>query len=67
MEVEKNGMIYPLFVKVSDSYGSVGIDDSSVCHDQDQLIAKCSKLLGEFENLTVEEFIDGQEFSVRVS
>jgi hypothetical protein len=64
LEVEKTGMMFPLFVKVSDSYGSVGIDDSSVCHTPEQLMDKCSKLLQEFENLTVEEFIDGQEFSV---
>lgn len=60
------GMVYPLFVKVSDSYGSVGIDDSSVCHDFEQVTKKCTELLNEFENLTVEEYIDGQEYSVRV-
>ncbi|KAI8820760.1 uncharacterized protein EV422DRAFT_530069 [Fimicolochytrium jonesii] len=61
------GMVYPLFVKVSDSYGSVGIDDSSVCHDFDQVKAKTDELLKEFENLTIEEYIDGQEYSVLVS
>jgi D-alanine-D-alanine ligase-like ATP-grasp enzyme len=64
LEVEKRGMTFPLFVKVSDSYGSVGLDDSSVCHDEPQLLTKCASLLTEFHNLTVEEFIDGQEFSV---
>ena len=65
--VEENGMVFPLFVKVSDSYGSVGIDDSSVCHDLQQLQDKCNALLNQFEQLTIEEYIDGQEFSVLVS
>ncbi len=63
-EVENNGMVFPLFVKISDSYGSVGLDDDSVCHTMDQLKAKCAKLFKEFPHLTVEEFIDGPEFSV---
>ena len=66
-EVEANGMVFPLFVKISDSYGSVGLDDNSVCHDLAQLENKCAKLLNEFPTLTVEEFIDGPEFSVLVS
>ncbi|KND03270.1 uncharacterized protein SPPG_02320 [Spizellomyces punctatus DAOM BR117] len=65
--IEDWGMVYPLFVKVSDSYGSVGLDDNSVCHDYEQVQKKCTELLKEFENLTVEEYIDGQEYSVLVS
>ena len=64
-QIELWGMIYPLFVKVSDSYGSVGLDDASVCHDFDQLKSKCDFLLEQFTNLTVEEYIDGKEYSVR--
>ena len=30
-------------------------------------MTKCQALLNEFPNLTVEEFIDGQEYSVLVS
>lgn len=66
-EIELNKMIYPLFVKISDSYGSVGLDDSSVCHDYESLITKCKHLFEQFENLTIEEYVDGQEFSVLVS
>lgn len=62
-QVEAHGMMYPLFVKISDSYGSVGLDDTSVCHTEEQLLKKCQSLFLEFDNLTVEEFIDGQEFS----
>ncbi|KAJ3042362.1 hypothetical protein HDV00_007496 [Rhizophlyctis rosea] len=66
-EVESWGMVYPLFVKISDSYGSVGLDDNSVCHDLAGLMSKCEELLRQYPNLTVEEFIDGQEYSVLVS
>jgi D-alanine-D-alanine ligase-like ATP-grasp enzyme len=65
-EIESKGMTYPLFVKVSDSYGSVGLDDTSVCHNEEQLLSKCENLFKEFDNLTCEEFIDGQEFSVLI-
>ncbi|KAJ3085195.1 hypothetical protein HK102_000223 [Quaeritorhiza haematococci] len=66
-EVYERAMVYPLFVKVSDSYGSVGLEDSSVCHDLEQLKTRCQFLLQQFDNLTVEEFIDGPEFSVLIS
>jgi biotin carboxylase len=65
--VQENGLVFPLFVKISDSYGSVGLDDDSVCHDLSQLKRKCAGLLQEFPELTIEEFIDGPEFSVLVS
>ncbi|KAJ3189813.1 hypothetical protein HDU85_000097 [Gaertneriomyces sp. JEL0708] len=64
---EEWGMTYPLFIKVSDSYGSVGLDDSSVCHTVEDAQRKCDELFKEFENLTVEEYIDGPEYSVLVS
>ncbi|KAJ3409406.1 CDC5 cell division cycle 5-like protein [Chytridiales sp. JEL 0842] len=66
-EVADWGMTYPLFVKISDSYGSVGIDDSSVCFTPEDLRQKVNSLLETFQNLTVEEFIEGPEFSVLVS
>ncbi|TPX30710.1 D-alanine---D-alanine ligase [Synchytrium microbalum] len=66
-EVTSWGMTYPLFVKVSDSYGSVGIDDNSVCHDSQALHDKCTAVFQEFANLVVEEYIDGPEFSVLIS
>jgi D-alanine-D-alanine ligase-like ATP-grasp enzyme len=64
-EVTNWGMTYPLFVKISDSYGSVGIDESSVCFDLEGLKRKVESLFESFQNLTVEEFIEGPEFSVR--
>ncbi|KAI8810440.1 hypothetical protein BJ742DRAFT_177102 [Cladochytrium replicatum] len=66
-EVAANGMTYPLFVKISDSYGSIGLDDTSVCHDHAALQSKCDALFEKFENLVIEEYIDGPEFSVLIS
>ena len=43
------------------------MDDQSVCHNETQLIEQCEKLLLKFKDLTVEEFIDGPEFSVLIS
>lgn len=67
VQVKKLNMDFPLFVKISDSYGSVGLDDDSVCHDFAQLTKKCTKLFQSFTNLMIEEYIDGKEFSVLVS
>ncbi|KAJ3098643.1 hypothetical protein HDU96_010992 [Phlyctochytrium bullatum] len=66
-EVSAWGVQYPLFVKVSDSYGSVGLDEGSVVHGIEELRKRVELLLKEFEELTVEEFIEGQEFSVLIS
>ncbi len=38
-----------------------------MCHNEEQILIKCNALLKEFPNLTVEEFIDGQEYSVLIS
>jgi len=64
--LSSKNLTYPLFVKVSDSYGSVGISDESVCHTEDAAIYHITKMLLEFEVLIVEEFIQGPEFSVVV-
>lgn len=74
LEINTLSMAYPLFVKVNDSilffdagYGSVGIDENSVCHNYKQLKEKCDALWVDFGELTIEEFILGTEFSVLIS
>eukprot|EP01004_Peranema_trichophorum_P004407 NODE_3332_length_1371_cov_2.624199_g2898_i0.p1 GENE.NODE_3332_length_1371_cov_2.624199_g2898_i0~~NODE_3332_length_1371_cov_2.624199_g2898_i0.p1 ORF type:complete len:366 (+),score=31.09 NODE_3332_length_1371_cov_2.624199_g2898_i0:59-1156(+) len=56
----------PLFVKVSDSYGSVGICEKSCCRDYESAQVMIKKLLETYSILVVEEFIDGPEFTVLV-
>lgn len=66
-KVDQLNMTYPLFVKVSDSYGSCGLDDESVCHTFKQLVAKTDKLWETYTELTIEEFIEGDEFTALIA
>jgi D-alanine-D-alanine ligase-like ATP-grasp enzyme len=63
-QVIVKGMSFPLFVKISDGYGSVGVDDNSVCHNMQELIKKSKEVWMLYPNLTVEEFVDGEEYTV---
>jgi D-alanine-D-alanine ligase-like ATP-grasp enzyme len=53
---------YPLFVKPSHAGDSLGIDDHSLVRDEAELLAKVSATLGDYDELLVEEYIDGREF-----
>jgi D-alanine-D-alanine ligase-like ATP-grasp enzyme len=57
---------YPLFVKPSHAGDSLGVDDRSLVHDESQLLAKVSDTLVDYDELLIEEYIDGREFTVLV-
>jgi D-ala D-ala ligase C-terminus/SET domain len=57
---------YPLFVKPSKAGDSLGIDANSLVHDEDALTNKVAALLTEYEQVLVEEYVDGREFTVLV-
>ncbi len=57
---------FPLFVKPSHAGDSLGIDEQSLVHDADALLTKVRALLVEYDELLVEEYIDGREFTVLV-
>jgi D-alanine-D-alanine ligase-like ATP-grasp enzyme len=57
---------YPLFVKPSHAGDSLGIDDHSLVRDEAELLAKVSATLGDYDELLVEEYIDGREFTILV-
>lgn len=59
-------MQFPLFVKAADSYGSIGLSKDSVCHNFEQCEAQVKKMQEIFDNVLVEEFIHGSEFSLLV-
>jgi D-alanine-D-alanine ligase-like ATP-grasp enzyme len=59
-------MQYPLFVKAEDSYGSIGLSNDSVCHTFEECETQVKKMQETFENILVEEFIQGAEFSLLV-
>lgn len=58
---------FPLFVKPSHAGDSLGIDRQSRVLDADSLLQQCRKLLAEFGNVLVEEFIPGRECTVLVA
>eukprot|EP01118_Nematostelium_gracile_P011982 TRINITY_DN4322_c0_g1_i3.p1 TRINITY_DN4322_c0_g1~~TRINITY_DN4322_c0_g1_i3.p1 ORF type:complete len:395 (+),score=90.82 TRINITY_DN4322_c0_g1_i3:91-1185(+) len=59
-------MTYPLFVKVDDSYDSIGLSRKSVCHNYEELVEQIQFMFETFDHLLVEEFILGSEFTVMV-
>jgi D-alanine-D-alanine ligase len=58
---------FPLFVKPAKAGDSLGIDDHSLVHNKTELEEKIRSTLGAFQQLLVEEYIDGREFTVLVA
>lgn len=58
---------FPLFVKPSKAGDSLGVDDKSLVHNEAELSHKVATLLNEFDQLMVEEYIKGREFTVMVA
>ncbi len=61
-----SGLSYPLFVKPAAAGDSLGIDSQSLVKDFSSLKAKVNQLLDEFDEVIVEEFVAGREFTVLV-
>ncbi|MEO5905633.1 MAG: SET domain-containing protein-lysine N-methyltransferase, partial [Saprospiraceae bacterium] len=55
---------YPLFVKPHQAGDSLGVDQHSLVHTEEELIHKCAEIFEEYCPLLVEEYIDGREFTV---
>jgi D-alanine--D-alanine ligase len=58
---------FPLFVKPSKAGDSLGIDEHSLINNAEELKQKISELLPEYEEVLVEEYIKGREFTVLVA
>ncbi|MEO6189492.1 MAG: hypothetical protein ABIO44_03080, partial [Saprospiraceae bacterium] len=58
---------FPLFVKPLKSGDSLGIDQNSRCNTQEEIDAKVESLLQEFDEILIEECIEGREFTVLVA
>ena len=58
---------YPLFVKPSHAGDSLGVDDRSLVRTEAELVAKVADLLADYDELLIEEYIDGREFTVLVA
>lgn len=57
---------FPLFVKPAKAGDSLGIDENSLIQNIEELEIKVSQLLNEYDELLIEEYIDGREFTVLV-
>lgn len=55
---------YPLFVKPHGAGDSLGVDQHSLVHNEDELVAKCQEIFDDYSPLLVEEYIDGREMTV---
>lgn len=59
-------MRFPLFVKASDSYGSIGLSKDSIVHTYEECEKQVNFMQQTFKNLLVEEYIHGAEYSLLV-
>ncbi len=57
---------FPLFVKPAKAGDSLGIDDQSIVVNEEALGQKIHVLLNDYEEVLVEEYIAGREFTVLV-
>jgi D-alanine-D-alanine ligase len=58
---------FPLFLKPAKAGDSLGIDEKSLVYDTDEFLNQSKILLKEYEEILVEEYIDGREFTVLVA
>lgn len=58
---------FPLFVKPAKAGDSLGIDEKSLVKNSKDLKEKASGLLNEYDEILIEEYIDGNEFTVLVA
>ncbi|MES2775466.1 MAG: SET domain-containing protein-lysine N-methyltransferase [Bacteroidota bacterium] len=60
-------LVFPLFVKPAKAGDSLGIDSRSLVADKEALREKVASLFPEYDELLVEEYIDGREFTVMLA
>jgi len=68
-DIEKTEQVlsYPMFIKPAKAGDSLGIDENSVLYNKQDLLKKVVEIYNEYGPLLVEEYIDGQEFTVLVA
>ncbi len=67
IETQTVSLKFPLFVKPAKAGDSLGIDDKSLVHDKKELIEKCETILKDYDEILVEQYIAGREFTVLVA
>ena len=58
---------FPLFVKPEKAGDSLGVDEHSLVHNEEELKDKVAAIIDEYGPLLVEEYIKGREFTVLVA
>ncbi len=58
---------FPLFVKPAKAGDSLGVDEHSLVNNQKELKQKVAEIIHEYEELLVEEYVKGREFTVLVA
>jgi hypothetical protein len=58
---------FPLFVKPAKAGDSLGIDEKSLTKNESELLEKITSLQKEYDEILVEEYIAGREFTVLVA
>lgn len=58
------GVRFPVIVKPSMEDASVGIDEGSVCRTPEALLERLAKVTGTWEDVLVQEYVEGREFNV---
>jgi D-alanine-D-alanine ligase-like ATP-grasp enzyme len=58
---------FPLFVKPAKAGDSLGIDEHSLVNTKEELKQKVKEIIDEYEQLLVEEYVDGREFTVLIA
>ena len=60
-------LTFPMFIKPAKAGDSLGIDELSLVNKESELRLKMSSLLEEYEEILVEQYIAGREFTVLVA
>lgn len=58
---------FPLFIKPAKAGDSLGIDEKSLVQNEKELSEKLTVILMDYDEVLVEEFVDGREFTVLVA
>jgi D-alanine-D-alanine ligase-like ATP-grasp enzyme len=67
IEADIKDLHFPLFVKPAKAGDSLGIDEASLVTTKEELINKTNALIVDYEDVLIEEYIDGREFTVLVA
>ena len=67
LEIDTFNLSFPLFIKPAKAGDSLGIDENSLVKNNIELQQQVSKIIDEYDELLIEEYIEGSEFTVLVA